>query len=335
MIPIDNHQTSRDPLPSLTGGVGGGSIIDTHSHLWLRQDTVWNGLAIRTRDDNGSRSDFLGEERQMLPPFMIDGRNTAEVFLSNMDYARVGGAVVVQEFIDGIQNSYLKTVQQSYPDRFFCYGMVDYNRDGFYEQALHLMTVDKFPGMAIPGHRLLGRRLTDPEMMHMFKVMEANHHYLSITLADGDDQVAELREVIEECPSLKVAIGHLGMANPPQTPPWANESWRRQILLARHENVMVESGGITWLYNDEFYPFPSAVRAIREAADLVGIDKLMWGSDYPRTITAITYRMSYDFLQRSTLLTPDEQEAFLGLNAQRFYAFDNLPHLPYFKNMSE
>ena len=29
----------------------------------------------------------------MLPPFMIDGINSAEVFLSNMDYAQVGGAV--------------------------------------------------------------------------------------------------------------------------------------------------------------------------------------------------------------------------------------------------
>ena len=30
----------------------------------------------------------------MLPPWLIDGRNTAEVFLSNMDYAQVsaGGA---------------------------------------------------------------------------------------------------------------------------------------------------------------------------------------------------------------------------------------------------
>ena len=80
----------------------GKLIIDVHSHLWLRQDTQWNGLVIRTKDGNGSRSAFLGEERQMLPPFMIDGRNTAEVFLSNMDYAQVGAAVVVQEFIDGI-----------------------------------------------------------------------------------------------------------------------------------------------------------------------------------------------------------------------------------------
>lgn len=34
------------------------------------------------------------------------------------------------------------------------------------------------------------------------------------------------------------------------------------------------------------------------AADLVGFDKLMWGSDYPRTMTAISYRMSLDFVEK-------------------------------------
>ncbi|MCF0205396.1 MAG: amidohydrolase family protein, partial [Muribaculaceae bacterium] len=71
------------------------------------------------------------------------------------------------------------------------------------------------------------------------------------------------------------------------------------------------------------------------AIDLVGDDKLMWGSDYPRTIVAITYRMSYDFLFRSNLLTQEETAKFLGLNAQRFYGFKNLSPLPYRKNMSE
>ena len=309
------------------------TIIDAHSHLWYLQDTTWNGKAIRTTK-NG-RSLFLGEEVQMLPPFMIDGHNTAEVFLSNMDYAQVAAAVVVQEFIDGLQNGYLYGVQRSYSDRFFTFAMADYLHDGFYEQALHLMAVDGFCGMAIPGHRLLGRSLCDPEMMKMFRLMEANKWMLSITLADGDRQVDELSEVIAECPGLKIAIGHLGMANPPVTPPWENESWRRQILLARHPNVMIESGGITWLYNAEFYPFPSAVRAIREAANLVGMDKLMWGSDYPRTITAITYRMSYDFIVKSSELTDEEKQLFLGENARRFYGFEHLKELPYIKNMSE
>ena len=75
------------------------TIIDAHAHLWLRQDTVVDGLPIRTLE-NG-RSEFMGEIRQMVPPFMIDGVNSAEVFLSNMDYAQVAAAVITQEFIDG------------------------------------------------------------------------------------------------------------------------------------------------------------------------------------------------------------------------------------------
>ena len=98
-------------------------IIDAHSHLWLKQDTMVDGQQICQLESNRSRSLFFGEERQMLPPFMIDGKNSAEVFLSNMDYAQVGAAVVVQEVIDGNQNDYLITVQQQYPDRFFCMGM--------------------------------------------------------------------------------------------------------------------------------------------------------------------------------------------------------------------
>ena len=308
------------------------SIIDAHSHLWLRQDTSWNGKEIRSLK-NG-RSIFLGEEVQMIPPFIIDGRNTAEVFLSNMDYAQVSAAIVVQEFIDGIQNDYLAEVSRQYPDRFVTCGMADYLNDGYADQAILLMD-QGFKGLAIPGHRLLGRKLTDPEMMRMFHEMEQRDVFLSITLADGDEQVGELQEVISECPRLRIAIGHLGMANPPETPCWENPSWRKQIRLASHPNVMVESGGITWLYNTEFYPYPSAIRAIREAADLVGMEKLMWGSDYPRTITAITYRMSYDFILKTGELTDGEKHLFLGENARRFYGFSELKELPYIKNMSE
>lgn len=94
---------------------------------------------------------------------------------------------------------------------------------------------------------------------------------------------------------------------------------------------MIESGGITWLFNDEFYPFNGAIRAINEAADLVGFEKLMWGSDYPRTITAITYKMSYDFVIKSKELEERSKKLFLGENAKAFYGFKNLPELPYIK----
>ena len=295
----------------------GQLIIDAHSHLWLRQDTKVDGKTIRTLKDG--RSIFMDEEVQMLPPFMIDGVNSAEVFLSNMNYAQVGGAVVVQEVIDGNQNDYLLDVQRRYPERFFCMAMA------FTLEELETAISAGFRGVAIPGHRLHGSLL---DKMPMFKRMEQAGLILDMCLADDEHQIAEMAEVIRECPNLKVAIGHFGMVTTP--------SFRSQILLAREgKNVMIESGGITWLYNSEFYPYPSAIRSIREAADLVGMDRLMWGSDYPRTITAITYKMSYDFVCKSKELTEEEKAMFLGQNAKCFYGFGELPDLPYIKNMSE
>lgn len=280
------------------------TIIDAHAHLWLRQDTVVDGFPIRTLD-NG-RSLFMGEIRQMVPPFMMDGVNSAEVFLSNMDYAQVAAAVITQEFIDGIQNEYLAEVISRYPDRFFVCGMCEFRKPGFLAQAKELIARG-FKAIKIPAQRLLlteGRvMLNSEEMMQMFRYMEERDVMLSIDLADGATQVPEMQEVIQECPRLRIAIGHFGMVTRPD--------WEEQIRLALHPNVMIESGGITWLFNVSSIILRDS-KSYTESAELVGMKKLMWGSDYPRTITAITYKMSYDFIVKSPDLQEDEKRLFLG-----------------------
>ena len=303
-------------------------IIDAHAHLWLRQDTEVNGMKIQTL--NRGKSLFMGEVRQMIPPFIIDGRNTAEIFLSNMNYAQVSAAVITQEYIDGLQNDYLWEVQQNYPDRFLCCGIVDARKPGFQARGKALIQ-QGFKGIKIPAERLImpDKRiyLTCNEMMALFEIMEANDVFLSVDLAPGTVQVAEIEEIVEAYPRLRIAIGHFAMVT--------RKDWQQQVKLARNENIRIESGGITWLFNDEFYPFTGAVWAIKESVTIVGIEKLMWGSDYPRTITAITYKMSYDFILKSKLLSEEEKELFLGENARKFYRFDSLVRLPYIKNMCE
>lgn len=175
------------------------TIIDAHAHLWLRQDTKVDGLPIRTLD-NG-RSLFMGEIRQMVPPFMTDGVNSAEVFLSNMDYAQVSAAVITQEYIDGIQNDYLAEVSSRYPNRFLVCGMCEFRRSGFLEQAKELIAKG-FRAIKIPANRLLLKEervlLNSDEMIQMFRYMEERDVLLSIDLADGATQVSEMEEVIRE-----------------------------------------------------------------------------------------------------------------------------------------
>lgn len=167
---------------------------------------------------------------------MIDGCNSAEVFLSNMDYAQVAAAVVTQEYIDGIQNDYLQQVAEKYPDRFLVCGMCEFRKPGYLEQAQELVRRN-FKAIKIPAQRLLlpeGRvSLVSDEMINMFHLMEDNRMILSIDLADGDLQVGEMEEIISECPHLKIAIGHFGMVTRPD--------WLKQIRLARHPNVFIES----------------------------------------------------------------------------------------------
>lgn len=303
-------------------------IIDAHAHLWLYQEATWNGKEICSL--RNGRSMFLGEEVQMVSPFLVNSCNSAEVFLSNMNYAQVSAAVITQEYIDGFQNDYLEEVVSRYPDRFFVCGMCDYFGDNVVGEAEALLARG-FRAFKVPGNRLKTDlatvSLTNPKMMDFFAFMKRHDLLLSIDLDHDASQIAQMEEVMQTFPALRVAVGHFGMPT--------GKHWMRQIRLARYPNVRIESGGITWLYNSEFYPFPGAVRAIREAADEVGMDRLMWGSDYPRTITAITYRMSYDFLLKTRKLTEEEKALFLGRNAEEFYGFRHLVDLPYIRNMSE
>lgn len=287
-------------------------IIDAHTHLWKRQQGKVNGKDVFPVG-NG-KSDFGGTIHQMIPPYMTDDENTAERFLANMDYAGVSAAVITQEEIDGNQDHYLLEVRQTWPERFRVCSL--------YEEGKPFVT-NGFDGVKLCAGRLPTQDLTKHEAV--FAQANREGKFVSIDLADGDLQTGSLCELIQQFPELRIAIGHFGMVTRP--------NWLEQVKLARYENVYVESGGITWLFNEEFYPYPSAIRAIQEAADTCGIEKLMWGSDYPRTMVEITYKMSYDFIVKSSELTDAEKQAFLSENAQRVYGLNELYQCPYIPNM--
>lgn len=286
-------------------------IIDAHAHLWKKQNGIVGGKPVY--DVGGGKSNFGGEIKQMMPPYMTDGENTAERFLSNMDYAGVSGAVITQEYIDGNQDEYLLSCKS---DRIkIC---------ALYEEK-EMGDISGFDGIKICAGRLADKNLLNH--LEPFRLAERYGKFISIDLADGDEQCSEMHKIAEMFPKLRIAIGHFGMVT--------RENWLQQIKLAKHKNVFIESGGITWLFNSEFYPYPSAVAAINEAASLVGYDKLMWGSDYPRTMTAITYKMSLDFIEKTKEISEENKKLILGENAKKFYGFKDLPVPQRVKNIVE
>ena len=291
-------------------------IIDAHLHLWDRQCGRVDEKPVFALCEG--KSNFGGEIRQMMPPYMLDGRNTAEMLIANMNYARVSGCVVTQEYIDGNQDRYLLECKKKYPERMKICCLYE-------EREIDSEWIRQFDGI-----KICAGRLRDQNLLHhkeIFAKADRLGRFISIDLSDGDLQVKEMEKLLKMDPDLRIAIGHFGMVT--------TNGWEEQIALARHKNVYVESGGITWLFHKEFYPYPSAIQAIRTAIGICGIEKIMWGSDYPRTMTAITYDMSKDFIEKTSALSEEEKNRILGENAKDFYGFPDLDVPEKIRNMVE
>lgn len=250
-----------------------------------------------------------------MPPALLDCRALGEHALAQFDAQGIDAGVLVQEYLDGEQNSYSLGLERRFPGRFFAHALPDFFRPPEEAAAECQSLLDQgFRGLKVCGGQLRGRFEFDhPLFAAVWRRMEREGQILAIDFSEGSAQVPGFARVLADFPLLRAAIGHFGLPT--------RGGWPEQLLLARHTNVRIECGGIVWLYRDEGYPFPQAQRAIAEARDRVGIDKLMWGSDWPRTMCDFTYAQSLRFVEESSLLTDGEKEAFLGDNARAFYGF--------------
>ena len=134
-------------------------------------------------------------------------------------------------------------------------------------------------------------------------------------------QTDALRRVLAEHPHLRVVIAHL--AHPPvgrADDEWLNEQWRDQILLARNNNVWFDLAAMPGYSRTEDYPYPTAQGYVREAVEMIGVDRLMWGTDIPGLLRHATYQQLLDFVARHCdFLSQDDLEKVLGGNAWQVY----------------
>lgn len=291
-------------------------IIDAHIHLWDKIKGRLGGEEVCPVKDGIIR---VGKkEVQGMPAWFTNCRNPAELVIAAQEDAGVDKAVVTQEYLDGNQNKYLLQVIQKYPDHFFVHGLLDFTHPGNLRQEFNEVVAMGFKGIKCPAMSLpfLEKpvRLDQPELQFVWEQMYEREMVLSIDLAEGSIQVPEIKRVLERLPGLKVAVGHFGMAG--------RKDWMHQVRLAKYKNVYIECGGIIWLFRREGPPFHTAQLKIKQAAKAVGADKIMWGSDYPRTMVDFTYRQSLDFARYGCdFFSLEERNLFLGGNAARLYGF--------------
>jgi L-galactono-1,5-lactonase len=286
-------------------------IIDAHVHLWNRLHG----------DDFGVDRQALGWGRARegehtyyaTPPAFEDSLSTYPRALAHMDWLGIERAVVVQEFMDGKQDDYLATVRQECPQRFSCLALFDrayfddplasfaHAIDELHLQGFLVKTPHPFPEIALP---------------QLWPLWEAcAERGLPVVLKDGAN--ADVRRLIAAVPRLKLVLSHFaGVFGPP------DDHREKLEIVASSPNVTIDAGAITFRQR---YPFERAQDLLQEAVEVVGADKIAWGSDYPRPglVADNSYRQQLDFVQEECgFLTPAQRDWILGGTALRVYCWE-------------
>ena len=305
-------------------------IIDAHAHIM----SELRGLTGRgpTRSLAYGKVQYGDQVIQLLPPLMEKTSFPPEALLANMDWAGVDKAVLLQGPFYGEANDYVARAVRQWPDRFIGAGHVDPCADNAREMFRrcveeHGFTILKFEMSVSTG--LVGLhpdlRLDGEAMAWIWE--EAERRGLVITLDLGavgsaSYQTEAVRTVMERHPHVKIVICHL--AQPPisqKDDSRLDRLWQEQLRLATHPNLWFDLSALpAYASAIEDYPYPSAQACIRRAVEMVGVDKLMWGTDAPGLLGVATYPqlLSY-FVHRCDFLSEIDMKKILGENAWHVY----------------
>jgi len=286
-------------------------IIDAHIHLWNRlhgeQSGVDREALVWGRAREGNRVYYAA------PPSFEDSLSTCERALAHMDWLGIERAVVLQEFMDGKQDDYLAEVRRMHPARFSCLALFDQeccdDPPGAFTRAIHDRNLQGFlvlnpsqtPDIAIPY------------LLPLWKTCA--EYGLPIVLKNGVP--AQVRRLAKLVPELRIVLSHFAGVSGP-----VDEYYERLDIVASTPTVSVDCGGMTFRQR---CPFRQAKEKLHEAVELVGAEKIAWGSDYPRPglVADASYRQQLEFITIDCdFLTDVQREQILAGTALRVYNWD-------------
>lgn len=287
-------------------------IIDSHIHLWNRlhgEDLGVDREALTWgRARSGDRIYYA------TPPAFEDSLSTYERALAHMDWLGIDRAVVLQELMDGKQDDYLATVRHACPSRFSCMALFDLH---YYDDPMGAFrcAIDEkgLQGFLVKNPRPFPR-IAVSELMPLWRACAERG--LPVVFKNGDP--AEMRELIREVPNLTMVLSHFAGAAGRE-----NEYRQRLKLVASSQSVYIDSGALTFRQR---YPFTLAKERFHEAVEIVGVDKIAWGSDYPRPglVADASYKQQLEFITvECDFLTDAQRQQILAGTALRVYQWDS------------
>lgn len=172
-------------------------------------------------------------------------------------------------------------------------------------KGVRRVTQSEGPGFAIQPDFVAGVQMLD-DFGFSFDICIIHH------------QLGDVLQLVQQCPEVAFVLDHVGK---PGIKAGLMSPWREQISeLASFPNVNCKISGLVTEADVDAWTPGDLQLYIDHIIDAFGIDRVMYGGDWPVSLLATTYQQWIKVLDVATAtLSATNKEKLFHLNANRFY----------------
>jgi predicted TIM-barrel fold metal-dependent hydrolase len=255
----------------------------------------------------------------------MDRANVNQAFLISYTYQDVlkfaeRNGMAPEDFVTG--KKYARFYFDKYFDRFYWFTTIPDPRNHETAQILRKDFELGATGIKIfPA--LLNIHMNDPAMMELLKLVGSMDRLVMIGLEETSPPdtpslqtlLEELDDVLGEFPNLRFQLNHAGCIDP------LGPDLDIPIKLSRrHQNLFLSTAILAYCFDDEHeYPFPNQLRRLHKLYDGVGIEPLLFATDWPWSEHLRKYVQDVDAIRRHCdFMSENEKQKFMGSNALNY-----------------
>lgn len=314
--------------------IGGKEIplIDAHTHVFPKIE----GIRFKdkpTRSTSCGKITVGGEPMQFLGPAYRDSSSPLDVYETLMELTGVDKAVFPQTPCYGPSYDYMDEVMRSKPGKYMTIGLA-YPCDGeerFMKEAREALDERGYIGLKfeMPDTPFV---TDDPANAFVFKTLAERGKYCMIDMGWGrgewDFPIDMITNTVKEYKDLTFIFPHLGISHLWDIEEYKSfEHLQRMLdLLSYNDNVWFDISGIDFIARDiDDYPHPLSQKALRYVRDTIGMDHVMWGTDYPCLTLHATYKQALDYVLKycDFLTVADKEKLFWKTADKVWFGIDN------------
>ena len=273
-------------------------FIDAHQHFWHYDPAkhIW------MNDDMGViKKDFMPVD---LEPLLYD--------------CSITGCVAVQANQAEIENDFLLGLADNHDIIKGIVGWVDLQSGDVEEGLAHYKQFDRIKGFRHVIHDEADINfMLRPAFLRGVRLLKKYDYTYDILIFPK--HLPNTLAFIKACPDQSFVIDHI--AKPSIKTGENTEGWQKALkAVAAYDNVSCKISGMVTEANWTDWQQADFTPYIYDVVELFGMDRVMYGSDWPVCTLAATYKDMFSIVKNYfSTFSASEQQKFFGTNAVQFY----------------